>query len=52
VYLFCVCVVLCVGNGLATGRSLVQGVLQTVYKIKKLKIRPKSTRAAEPWMDR
>jgi hypothetical protein len=27
VHLFCVCVVLCVGNGLATGRSRVQGVL-------------------------
>jgi hypothetical protein len=28
VRLFCVCVVLCVGNGLATGWSLVQGVLR------------------------
>jgi hypothetical protein len=35
--LFCVCIVLCVGIGLATSWSLVQGVLPTVYKIKKLK---------------
>jgi hypothetical protein len=32
-----VCVVLCVGCGLATSWSPVQGVLPTVYKIKKLK---------------
>jgi hypothetical protein len=31
VLLFCVCVVLCVGNGLAIGWSPVQGVLPTVY---------------------
>jgi hypothetical protein len=37
VLLFRVCVVLCVGSGLATGWSPVQGVLLTVYKIKKLK---------------
>jgi hypothetical protein len=37
VRLFCVCVILCVGSGLATGLSLVQGVLPTVYRIKKLK---------------
>jgi hypothetical protein len=35
--LFCVCVVLCVGSGLATGWSPVQGILPTVYKIKNLK---------------
>jgi hypothetical protein len=35
--LFCVCVVLCVGSGLATGWSTVQRVLPTVYRIKKLK---------------
>jgi hypothetical protein len=35
--LFCVCVILCVGIGLATGWSPVQGVLPTVYRIKKLK---------------
>jgi hypothetical protein len=28
--LFCVCVVLCLGKGLATGLSLVQGVLPSV----------------------
>jgi hypothetical protein len=32
--LFCVCAVLCVGNGLATGLSHVQGVLPTVYRSK------------------
>jgi hypothetical protein len=30
VRLFCVCVVLCVGSGLATGSSLLQGVLPSV----------------------
>jgi hypothetical protein len=35
--LFCVCVVLCVRSGLATGWSTIQGVLPTVYRIKKLK---------------
>jgi hypothetical protein len=37
VRLFYVCVVLYVGSGLATGWSPVQGVLPTVYRIKKLK---------------
>jgi hypothetical protein len=32
VRLFCVCVVLCVGSGLTTGSSPVQGVLPTVQK--------------------
>jgi hypothetical protein len=41
VRLFCVCVVLCVGRGLATGWSTVQGVLPTVYRIKILKKRPR-----------
>jgi hypothetical protein len=41
VSLFCVCVV-CVGSGLATRWSPVQGVLWTVYRIKKLKKRPRS----------
>jgi hypothetical protein len=36
VHLICVCV-LCVGSGLATGWSPTQGVLPTVYRIKKLK---------------
>jgi hypothetical protein len=35
--LFYVCVVLCVGCGLATGWSTVKGVLLFVYRIKKLK---------------
>jgi hypothetical protein len=34
VRLFCVCVVLCVGSGLTTGRSPVEGVLPTVYKLR------------------
>jgi hypothetical protein len=42
VRLFCVCVVLCVGSRLATAWSPFQGVLPTVYKIKKLKKRPRS----------
>jgi hypothetical protein len=35
VRLFCFCVVLCVGSGLGTGWSPVQGVLLTVYRIRK-----------------
>jgi hypothetical protein len=37
VCVYSVCVVLCVGRGFAEGCSLVQGVLPTVYRIKKLK---------------
>jgi hypothetical protein len=49
VRLFCVCVVLCVGSGLATGWFPVQGVLPPVYSIKKLKKRPSSNkRHVEP----
>jgi hypothetical protein len=48
VRLFYICVLLCVGSGPATGLSPVQGVLPTVYRIKKLKKRPRSTRAVEP----
>jgi hypothetical protein len=40
--LFGVCVVLCVRSGLATGWSPVQGVVPTVYRIKKLTKRPRS----------
>jgi hypothetical protein len=48
VQLFCVCVVLCVGRDLVTGWSPVQGDLQTMYRIKKLKKRQRSnTRAIE-----
>jgi hypothetical protein len=36
-FLFCVCVVMCVGSGVATGWCPVQGVLPSVYRIKKLK---------------
>jgi hypothetical protein len=42
VRLFCVYVVLCVGSGLATGWSPVQGVLPTVYRIRNLKKRSMS----------
>jgi hypothetical protein len=42
VYFYSVCVVLCVGSGLAMGSSPVHGVLPTVYRIKKLKKRPRS----------
>jgi hypothetical protein len=34
VYVYYVFVLSCIGSGLATGRSLVQGVLPTVYKCK------------------
>jgi hypothetical protein len=37
VRLFSVYVVLCIGRGLATGSSPVQGVIPTLYRIKKLK---------------
>jgi hypothetical protein len=47
VNLFSVCVVPCVGSGLATGLFSVQGVLPTVYKIKKLKKAAKVQNAAE-----
>jgi hypothetical protein len=46
------CVVLCVGRDLATGWSPVQGALLTVYRIKKLKKRPRSTWAVEPYKER
>jgi hypothetical protein len=35
--LFCVCVILCVGSGLATDWSPVQVVLPIVYRIEELK---------------
>jgi hypothetical protein len=35
--LFCVCVVLCLGRGLATGQSLVRGVLSSVKMINETK---------------
>jgi hypothetical protein len=49
VCIYSVSVVLCVGSGLARGWSPVQGVLPHVYKIKKLKKRPRTNkRAVEP----
>jgi hypothetical protein len=49
--LFCVCVAVCVGSGLAMGWSPFQGVLSTMHRIKRLKMRPRSTRAVEPQTD-
>jgi hypothetical protein len=37
VHLFCVCVVLCAGSGLATGWSPVQGILPTVCRLRNWK---------------
>jgi hypothetical protein len=37
VYIYSVFVLSCVGSGLATGLSIMEGVLPTVYKIKKVK---------------
>jgi hypothetical protein len=49
VCVYSVCVVLCVGRGLATGSSPVQGVLPTVYRIKILKKWPRfNKRTVEP----
>jgi hypothetical protein len=48
VRLFCVCVVLCVGSGLATGWSLVQGVRPTVYGLRNWKKWPRPKRVLEP----
>jgi hypothetical protein len=44
---YSVCVVLCVGGGLDTGWSPVQGVLPTVYSIKNLKKTAKVLKAVE-----
>jgi hypothetical protein len=44
--LFCVYIVLCVGRGLATGWSPIQGVLPTVFRIKKLKQHPRPKKGA------
>jgi hypothetical protein len=44
VRLFYICALLCVGSGLATGWSPVQGVLPTVYRITKLKKQPAPNR--------
>jgi hypothetical protein len=42
--LFCVCVVLCVGSGLATDCSPIHGVLPIAYRVKKLRKRPRSNK--------
>jgi hypothetical protein len=42
VCVYSVFVLSCVGSGLAIGRSPFQGVLSTVYRINKLKKRPRS----------
>jgi hypothetical protein len=48
VRLFCVCVVLCVGSGLAMGSSLVQGLLPTVQKDQETETeRPKSNKGLQ-----
>jgi hypothetical protein len=44
VRLFYVHALLCVCSGLATGSSPMQGVLPTVYRIKKLKKQPRSNK--------
>jgi hypothetical protein len=44
VRLFCVCAILYVTSGLATGWSPVQGVLPIMYRIKKLKKRSRSNK--------
>jgi hypothetical protein len=44
VRLFYICVVLCLGSGLATEWSCVQGVLSTVYRIKKVEKWPRSNK--------
>jgi hypothetical protein len=43
--LFCVCVLLFVGSGLATGWSPVQGILPSVYRTKKLRKGPRSNKS-------
>jgi hypothetical protein len=47
VRLFRVCGVLCVGSGLATDWSPVQGVQPTTYRIRKLKKRPRPNEGVE-----
>jgi hypothetical protein len=52
VRLFCVCVVLCVGSGLAKCWSPVRGALLTVYRLINWKAAMVQQRAVEPWIDR
>jgi hypothetical protein len=54
VRLLCVCAVLCVASDLEAGSSPVQGVLQTVYRIMKLKSGQgpaKGHRVIDEWMN-
>jgi hypothetical protein len=46
VCVYSVCVVLCVGRGLATGLSPVQGVLLTVYRIRNPRMQPRTNKRA------
>jgi hypothetical protein len=51
--LFCVCFALYVGSRIAMGWSPVQGVLPTVYRIKKLKkLQMSNRRTVQPHIDR
>ena len=53
VCVYSVCVVLCVVSDIATGWSPVQGVLPSVYMIKKLKKRPRPNKmVVEPLMNK
>jgi hypothetical protein len=52
VCVYSVCVVVCVGSGLAMGWSLVRGVLPIVYRIKKLKNRPRPNKKGCRTIDR
>jgi hypothetical protein len=52
VCVYSVCVVLCVGRGLATGCSPVQGVLSNVYRLRNWKRGQGPTGAVEPQIDR
>jgi hypothetical protein len=51
-FIMCFCIALCVGSGLVTGSFPVQGVLPTRYRIRKLKMLPRSSkRTVESWMN-
>jgi len=52
VRVFLCCAVLCVGRGLASGRSPVQGVLPTVKidsKVQKINSEPEQAKRPNPW---
>jgi threonine/homoserine efflux transporter RhtA len=52
VHLFYIYVALCVGSDLPTTLFPAQGVLPTVYRLKKLKKAAKVQRAVEPWSEK